>query len=267
MKFVHVFYACSPLHVNLNSPPSGIFSHFVYFSFLALFLFGLVLSALHLKTLIGTRGTCFCCTLPSPFFSLITLLPLLSFLTLPILDFSTPFLLSLMFFLVLSPHPSRQADWGAPLGRCWQTAAGLFGGLYQVARDTYKGILHLSCYIVSWSDSYSTFRVVYTVPLSKLWKIEVQHNVGSICQYLMSYICFLVLGDCAEIRSHNINSNTGRMSSAALARDLGLPVFLSLRRRTFKNDTFLLCSSTAWRVKSTPLWNAETGSFQCYLFP
>lgn len=38
----------------------------------------------------------------------------------------------------------------------------------------------------------------------------------------MSYFCFLVLGGCAEIRSLNNNSKTGRMSSAASARDLVL---------------------------------------------
>lgn len=77
----------------------------------------------------------------------------------------------------------------------------------------------------------------------------------------MSYVSLFVLGCCAETKSHNNNNKFGRVSNAALASGSGLPVLLSLRKWLFKNDTFLLCSSAALRVKSTPLQNAKTGSF------
>lgn len=113
--------------------------------FLLCFLFGLVLSTNHLKnsfSLIGTRGASLslAAVFPAPFISLITLPPLLCFLSLPILDFSPPFFLPLMLLLVLSPHPSCQADWGTPLGRCWQTAAGLFAGLDQAGTPTKESL-------------------------------------------------------------------------------------------------------------------------------
>lgn len=203
--------------------------------FLLCFLFGLVLSALHLKTsfsLIGSRGASLSFALPSTVSSLITLLPLLYLLTLPILDFSPPFLLSLMLLLVLSPHPSCQADWGTPLGRCWQTAAGLFAGLYQVGTPTKESFGSLATLLTGVIPNLH-FRVAYTLPLSKLRKMKVRHNLGTMCQYLMSYICLPVFGDCAEIRRHNNNSKVVRLSSAALARDLVLPALLSLRKRTF----------------------------------
>lgn len=107
--------------------------------FLLCFLFCLVLPTLHLKTsfpLTGTRGTSLFIAVLFPALFFLTLLPLLCFLSLPILDFSPPSLLSLMFLLVFSLHPSCQADWGTLLGRCWQIAAGLFGGLYQVRTPT-----------------------------------------------------------------------------------------------------------------------------------
>lgn len=237
MKFIHVFYVFSPLHVILNSPPSGTFSHFVYFNFLALFFvwFGFVCitSENQLFPHRNQRSISFsCCALLCPISSLITLLPLLCFLTLPILDFSPPFLLSLQPFLVLSPHPSCQAGWGTPLGRCWQTAAGLFAGLYQVGTPT-KESFGSPATLLTGVIPPLHFRVAYTVPLSKLWKMKVWHSLGSICQHLMSYICFLVLGGCAEIRSHHNNSKIVRIASAALAGDLVLPALLSLRKRTF----------------------------------
>lgn len=207
-----------------------------------------------------------CCDLPSPVFSLITLLPLLCFLTLLILDFSPPFLLSLMLLLVLSLHPPCQADWGTPLGRCWQIAAGLFGGLYQVRTPTKESFSSLATLLAGGIPPLhlGLYTQQFLCENSGKWRCD---NLGSICQYLMRYICFLVLGGWADVRSHNNSSKIVKMSSAALARDLVLPVLLSLRKRTFKNDTFLLCSSTAWRVKSTHLWNDKTGSLQCYLFP
>lgn len=171
-----------------------------------------------------------------------------------------------MFLLVLSLHPPCQADWGTPLGRCWQIAAGLFGGLYQVRtpkKESFGSLATLLAAVIP-PLHLGLYTQQFLCENSGKWRCD---KLGTICQYLMSYICFLVLGGCADIRNHNNSSKIVRMSSVALARDLVLPVLLSLRKRTFNNDTFLLCSSTAWRVKSTPLWNAKTGSLQCYLFP
>lgn len=64
MYFMHVLLFMS-IWILLPLEPSPTLCILV---FLLYFLCGLVLSALHLKTLTGTRGTCFCCTLPSPFF-------------------------------------------------------------------------------------------------------------------------------------------------------------------------------------------------------
>lgn len=108
----------------------------------------------------------------------------------------------------------------------------VFAGLYQVGTPTKESFGSLATLLTGVIPNLH-FRVAYTLPLSKLRKMKVGHNLGSMCQYLVSYICFLVFGDCAEIRSHNNNSKIVRLSSAALARDLVLPALLSLRKRTF----------------------------------
>lgn len=136
MKSIHVFYVFSPLNVNLNSAPSGTFSILCILIFLLCFLFSLVLSTLHLKTsfsLIGTRGISlsFAVLFPASFF-LWSPFCLCCFLTLPILDFSPPFFFfwySSWCSLFILPAKLTEA---LLLGRCWQMAAGLFGGLYQV---------------------------------------------------------------------------------------------------------------------------------------
>lgn len=128
--------------------------------FLLCFLFGLVLSALHLKTtfsLIGTRGASlslavlfsapfllwspFClCSVSLLFPSLISLL-LFFFLCSP----------SWCFLLILPAKLAEALPWE---GADKQQLGCLQG---YIGRDTYKGILWLSRYIVDWSDSSSSF--------------------------------------------------------------------------------------------------------------
>lgn len=149
------------------------------------FLFGLVLSTLHLKTrfsLTGTRGTSLslAALFPAPCFfsdhpSAFALFPhsshpwflssFSSFFDVPLGAFSSSFLAS---WLRYSPGKVlTNSSWAV-----WRVISG---------RDTYKGILHLSCYIAGWSGSSSSFRVAYPVPLSKLRKMKMWHNLGSIC--------------------------------------------------------------------------------------
>lgn len=153
--------------------------------FLLCFLFGLVLSTLHLKTsfsLIGTRGTSL---------SFAALFPVLCFFSdhpsvLALFPYSShPWILSSfssLFDVPLGAFSSsflpswlRHSPGKVLTNSSWAVRRVISG------RDTYEGILHLSCYIVGWSDSSSSFRVVYTVPLSKLRRMKVQHNLGSIC--------------------------------------------------------------------------------------
>lgn len=196
MKFIHLFYIFSPLHVNLNSPSSGTFSHFEYFHFLALFfvLFGFVYitSENQPSPHRHQRNITFhCCALPSPVFSHPSAFALFPFSFHP--WFLSSFSSFFEFLLVFSLHPSCQADWGTLLGRCWQIAAGLFGGLYQVSTPTKE------------SFSSPATLLAGVIPPLRLGLYTKQFlcensgkgrcdNLGSICQYLMSYISFLVLG-------------------------------------------------------------------------
>lgn len=153
--------------------------------FLLSFLFGLVLSTLHLKTsfsLTDTRGTSlsFAALFPAPCFwsdhpSAFAPFPhsshpwflssFSSFFDVPLGAFSSSFLPS---WLRNSPGKVlTNSSWAV-----WRVTSG---------RDAYQGILHLSCYIVGWSGSSSSFTALYTVPLSKLRKMKVWHNLGSIC--------------------------------------------------------------------------------------
>lgn len=161
MKFVHVYYVFSPLHVILNSPPSGTFSHFVYFNFLALFFvwFGFVCMTSENQLFFPHRHqrsiSFLCCSVPCPISSLITLLPLLfpysshpwflssfsSFFAAPLGAFSSSFL----------PSWLRHSPGKVLTNSSWAVCRVISG------RDTYKGILRLSCYIIDWSDSSSSF--------------------------------------------------------------------------------------------------------------
>lgn len=125
-----------------------ILSHFMYYNFLALFFFFNLVYITFVKQLFPYRHqsiiSFLCCALPIPLLFLCSTLCLCCFLTLPVLDFSPPSLLSLMFLWVLSLHPSCQVEWGAPLGRCLQTAASLFGGLCQVGTSTKQSFTSLT---------------------------------------------------------------------------------------------------------------------------
>ena len=130
-----VFFLFTSIWILL-SHHSEILSHFMYFNFLAFFFFFLDYTTSE-KQLFPHRHqsitSLLCCILPSPpVVSLLTLLPLLFFLTLPVLDSSPPSLLSLMLLSVLSLHPSCQAERGASLRRRLWTGASLSGGLCQV---------------------------------------------------------------------------------------------------------------------------------------
>lgn len=141
MCFLYFFYSCQSEFSSLDTSPTScilIFSLFFFFCLHYIWntTFPSQAPEHHLFPVL--------CSSQPPVVSLLALLPLLCFLTLPVLDFSPPFLLSLVFLLVLSLHPSCQAEWGAPLGRCLQTAVSLFGGLCQVRTPTQESFTSLT---------------------------------------------------------------------------------------------------------------------------
>lgn len=155
-----------------------IFLHSLFFSFFFSFLFFVFFLHCIWKTTFPSQAPkhhlfLMLCSSQPPAVSLLALLPLLCFLTLPVLDSLLPFFLSLMFLLVLSLHPSCQAEWGVPLGRCLQTAAILFGGLWCVTTPTQKSFTSLNMLLTAVIPPLHSG--LYAVPLSKVRRMKVPH--------------------------------------------------------------------------------------------
>lgn len=171
---INLYVFCISLFMSISVPLPHhcdiLLSHFMYFNSSCFLVY-----AISEEQLFPHRDqsiiSFLCCALPSPLLFLCLPFCLCSVSSL-FLSLISLLLLSLMFLFVLSLHPSCQAEWGAPLGRCWQTATRLFGGLCQVGTPTEESFISLY---------YISFRVVCIVPLSKVRKMKVPHNSGSIC--------------------------------------------------------------------------------------
>lgn len=186
MKLIHVFsvfFLFMSIWILLPHH-SDILSHFMYFNFLALF-FLFFLSPLHLKnniSLIGTRASSLSCVVFFPAPCCFSARPS-AFALLP--HSSCPWFLSSFSSFFDVPLGALSSSFLPSWMRC-SIGKVLADSSYPVWRvmpgqDTYSGVLHLLYYAVGWSDSSSSFRVVCTVPLSKVRKMKVPHNLESIC--------------------------------------------------------------------------------------